>query len=661
MNMHHPIFRLTSVPLLIGLCACSGSSSEDVEITSPPVITEPPIINQAKVFDGPMSQAGEAKVTTFIKNGIFSATADSYGNGGVTPVPIEADVTSSDDQFSQTNTQEEGVDEADRIEYDGNTMYIATYPEWVDNTNVASKVRVMQKNDDYSMTQIDELALQSESANIDGIYLADDRLAVVSSDYPVYALSDVAIQPWEPTQSFVDISIFNTQNPADISNVVEMKIEGWLFSSRRIGDQLYLVSGFVPSVDSLTPFSSEDDVQLQNYLSILETPIESIMPSLRVDGVAEPLVLPENCLIPSQAQADDGYGQILTITRVNLQQPADRESLCLSAYANAMYMSQDSLYLAGGFDNKTGFHKFSLTDLSYQAFGSVDGQLGWRVQPNLRMDEEGDDLRVISTDYSQADPEHKLTILRQNGNTLEMISELPNSEHPEPIGKPNEDIFAVRFRGDMGYIVTFEQIDPLYVLDLSDSTQPLIAGELEIPGFSSYLHPLDNGYLIGVGQQVDALNIPQNGSIPTEPVVTTGMKVSLFDITDPSLPVEIGSFFKEQSYTPVQFDYKALTVLNLEGNYRFALPVEQWGVISNTDNIDVWSSINSLVLLNVDTGSSEVALTKVGELAIEPVSDTYIYAGEDRSVIQGDHVYYLHGNSLWHGLWNAESQLSGPF
>lgn len=661
MNMHHRIFRLTSVPLLIGLCACSGSSSEDVEITSPPVITEPPIINQAKVFDGPMSQAGEAKVTTFIKNGIFSATADSYGNGGVTPVPIEADVTSSDDQFSQTNTQEEGVDEADRIEYDGNTMYIATYAEWVDNTNIASKVRVMRRNDDYSMTQIDELALQSESANIDGIYLADDRLAVVSSDYPVYALSDVAIQPWEPTQSFVDISIFNTQNPADISNVVEMKIEGWLFSSRRIGDQLYLVSGFVPRVDSLTPFSSEDDVQLQNYLSILETPIESIMPSLRVDGVAEPLVLPENCLIPSQAQADDGYGQILTITRVNLQQPADRESLCLSAYANAMYMSQDSLYLAGGFDNKTGFHKFSLTDLSYQAFGSVDGQLGWRVQPNLRMDEEGDDLRVISTDYSQADPEHKLTILRQNGNTLEMISELPNSEHPEPIGKPNEDIFAVRFRGDMGYIVTFEQIDPLYVLDLSDSTQPLIAGELEIPGFSSYLHPLDNGYLIGVGQQVDALNIPQNGSIPTEPVVTTGMKVSLFDITDPSLPVEIGSFFKEQSYTPVQFDYKALTVLNLEGNYRFALPVEQWGVISNSDSIDVWSSMNSLVLLNVDTGSSEVALTKVGELAIEPVSDTYIYAGEDRSVIQGDHVYYLHGNSLWHGLWNAESQLSGPF
>lgn len=661
MNMRHQIFRLTPLPLLIGLCACSGSSSEDVEITSPPVITEPPIINQAKVFDGPMSQAGEAKVTTFIKNGIFSATANSYGNGGLTPLPTEADVTSADDQFSQTNTQEEGVDEADRIEYDGNTMYIATYPEWVDSANVASKVRVMQRNDDYSMTQIDELALQSENANIDGIYLADDRLAVVSSDYPVYALSDVAIQPWEPTQSFVDISIFNTQNPADISNVVEMKIEGWLFSSRRIGDQLYLVSGFVPRVDSLTPFNSEDDVQLQNYLSILDTPIESIMPSLRVDGISEPLVLPENCLIPSQAEADDGYGQILTITRVNLQQPTDRESLCLSAYANAMYMSQDSLYLAGGFDNKTGFHKFSLTDLSYQAFGSVDGQLGWRVQPNLRMDEEGDDLRVISTDYSQADPEHKLTILRQNGNTLEMISELPNSEHPEPIGKPNEDIFAVRFRGDMGYIVTFEQIDPLYVLDLSDSTQPLIVGELEIPGFSSYLHPLDNGYLIGVGQQVDALNIPQTGTIPTEPVVTTGMKVSLFDITDPSLPVEVGSFFKEQSYTPVQFDYKALSVLNLDGNYRFALPVEQWGVISNSDNIDVWSSINSLVLLNVDTGSSDVVLTTIGELVIEPISDTYIYAGEDRSVIQGDHVYYLHGNNLWHGLWNEESQLSGPY
>jgi uncharacterized secreted protein with C-terminal beta-propeller domain len=660
MAIKYSITRCSVFVALGLLAACSGSESDSV--TQPEVVvrpTSPPIINQAKAFDGPLSKTTSSKVSTFIKNGIYSASVSNGTSHTPTPspsLPSEGQDLSSD--FSVTNTQEAGVDEADRIEYDGDIMYLASYPEWIDGESTQAKVRVLQRNEDFTLTQIDELNLNSDYYNIEGLYLAEQRLAVLGRDEQIYALSDISIEPWADTQPTVDISIFDTSDSSDIANIVDMKIEGWLLSSRRIENQLYVVSSFVPSVDSLTPYANTEDVQLQNYLTILDTPIEEIMPQLIIDGNSTPLVDTEDCFIPSQASSNDGYGQLLTITRINMQQPDDMQSVCMSSYAFMLYMSEDNLYLAGGFENSTGFHKFALSDLSYQAFGSVDGQLGWRGPPNLRVDEEGNNFRVVSTDFSSGDPIHKLTILTQQGDSLETIAELPNSQNPEPIGKPREDIFAVRFLGDKGYIVTFERIDPLYVIDLSNPSSPFVAGSLEIPGFSSYLHPMENGYLLGVGQQVSVENIPQTGTVPVQPPVVSGMKVSLFDVSDPSQPVEINSVVKEQAYTPVEYNYRALTVLNIDGNYQFAMPLEQWGLDTFTD---FWTPDNSLLLLGADTTASQVELVEVDQLRTDATNDTYIYSGDDRSVIHGNHVYYIHGNQIWHGLWQQNTELDGPY
>lgn len=659
MHTNYSITRSSSLAAICLLTACSGSDSNTS--TEPVVVrpTTPPIVNQAKAFDGPLSKSTNSKVSTFIKNGIYSATVAGNGDSMPTPSPVSSpEAQDASNDFSVTNTQEQGVDEADRIEYDGDIMYLATYSEWIDGENTQAKVRVLQRNDDFSLTQIDELSLNSEYYNIEGLYLAEQRLAVLGRDEQVYALSDIAIQPWGESQATVDISIFDTSDSSDISSLVDMKIEGWLLSSRRIDNQLYVVSSFVPNVDALTPYASTEEAQLQNYLTILDTPIEDIMPQLIIDGNSTPLVDAEDCFIPSQASSNDGYGQLLTMTRINMQQPDDMQSVCMSSYAFMLYMSEDNLYVAGGFENTTGFHKFALSDLSYQAFGSVEGQIGWRGAPNLRVDEEGNNFRVVSTDYSSNDPVHKLTILAQQGNSLETIAELPNNDNPEPIGKPREDIFAVRFLGDKGYIVTFEQIDPLYVIDLSNPSSPFVAGSLEIPGFSSYLHPMDNGYLLGVGQQVSIENIPQTGTTPVQPPVVSGMKVSLFDVTDPTQPLELGSVVKEQAYTPVEYNYRALTVLNTNGNYQFALPVEEWGI---EPFVDFWAPNNSLLLLQSDTSASQVELVEVDQLKANVSGDAYIYSGDDRSVIHGNHVYYIHGNQIWHGLWQQNTELDGPY
>ena len=110
-----------------------------------------------------------------------------------------------------------------------------------------------------------------------------------------------------------------------------------------------------------------------------------------------------------------------------------------------------------------------------------------------------------------------------------------------------ESIRAVRFAGDVGYVVTFRQIDPLYVLDLSDPTDPKQVGELKIPGFSRYLHPLSGGLLFGVGRDAD----PRTGQ-------ELGLQASLFDVSDPANPTQIAILpLGDDARSSVEFDHRA--------------------------------------------------------------------------------------------------------
>ncbi len=113
------------------------------------------------------------------------------------------------------------------------------------------------------------------------------------------------------------------------------------------------------------------------------------------------------------------------------------------------------------------------------------------------------------------------------------------------LGK-GERIYAVRYIGDTGFVVTFRQVDPLYTLDLSDPQRPRVAGELKVPGYSAYLHPVADGLLLGVGQDA------------TEQGRRTGVQLSLFDVSDLAKPVRLDQeALGEGSYTEVESDHKA--------------------------------------------------------------------------------------------------------
>jgi hypothetical protein len=532
----------------------------------------------------------------------------------------------------------------------------------LDETDYQSKVRVLARQSDDSLTEVAELPIVDDNANIDGLYQNNNYLAVLSTNFPMYTLDTFAPQPWTPTQEKLTLDIYDTTTPASPLIVTNIQIEGSMLSSRRIDDQLYIVTSYTAYVEGLNTSASTDEELLANYLTILDTPDADLMPKIYQNGdQGSPLNQVQDCAIPAQASDNDGYAHLLTVIRINMDDPSDFEASCISAVAEVMYMSTDNIYLTSTLDNQTLVHKISLdANLTYQASGAIDGVIGWRGGAKLRLSEQNNILRIVSSDYSSGEPVHKLSVMQQQANELDVIATLPNEIFPESIGKPGEDIYAVRFLGDRGYIVTFERIDPLYVLDLANPNQPRVLGALEIPGFSSYLHPLDNGYLLGVGQQVNARNIPENGQDTDEAVIEEGMKVSLFDVSDPTAPRELGSLVTANSYTPVEYDYRALSVLNSDGSYQFALPIESWNR-QNDIALDVWSSSHSLLLLEVNTNDAAPELVKRREVPASNSDQGYVYGGEDRSVIHGNNVYYIHGNQVWLTTWEDNAPILGPY
>lgn len=694
--------------LVATISGCSGSSN-DITLPDPIPITptapepqSPPEINSSQAFSGALVQPGSAQVEQFLKNGIYASSTNS-------PIfftlEVDAAATTQSSEsgggFSTTTTQEQGVDEADRIEYDGNYMFVAAQPEWQPEGTVPAQIRILERNEDFSLTEVSALELPESAQNINGIYLGDSRLSVLSGGFPIMALAEISILPYGDYKTDVEVGIYDTSQPASTELISNITIEGWLVSSRRIGDQLYLVTAYSPTVNDLTIAPAEDAQKIENYETILATPIEDLMPSYTVGETSRPLHQAEDCFIPEAATDRDGFSQIISVIRINTQNPEDMSALCMSSLADLAYVSTESLYLASTLDNATALHKVGLSsELSYQASGSVEGVLGWNGQPQLRLSEQDNFLRIVSSDYRGADPEHRLTVLEQSGTDLSTVAILPNEQQSEAIGKPGEDIFAVRFIEDKAYIVTFERIDPLYVIDLADNRNPSIAGSLEIPGFSSYLHPLENDYLLGVGQEVELVAFttdpepigetetdpedptdtedptdPENPTDPTDPddptdpeepvepinsVVLQGMKVTLFDVSDPANPVEVNTITKENSYTPVEYDYRALSVLSNGNQYQFAMPMEEWPV-SDGIGITLWNPINSLLLLDVDTTPGAGALEERTQLSLEQDPKNYYFGGQDRSVIHGDNVYYLHGNQVWLGKWEAGSELQGPY
>ena len=672
-------------------------------------IKEVPELNGLQMSLTPLARGVTKTATTFeqyIKNGLYlRSEQNNYAVDGVLESSALVDKASAGDTgFSQTNVQQQGVAEGDRVKYDGEYMYIANNQydfhmlESSIQEQTQSSVRVMLRDNNGDVSEAASIPLNLPSANINSLYLNNNTLVAVSDLYQEQAdymnATSIAADSIMPTKAQFNVSLINVNEPKNSSTIGSLTFDGFVVDSRRVGDTLYVVSRYSPVVDGLVYAESKAE-KWANYRRIMDTNISDLLPKYRdQDGIERALVTAEDCYLPENATDKDGFDDMVTLTAININNPQQLTSACVNSQVQGIYATSSSVYLYSTnyvnqffFDSKASeqssvIHKFTLdgSAIDYVASGTISGRFDWHMS-NLRFSEHNGDLRVITTAGDRfSGYQHKLNILRQNNNNLALVAQLPNASNPKPIGKVNndgivlEDIKSVRFFGDLAYVVTFLTTDPLYVIDLSDPMNPVIQGQLEVPGYSSYLHPVSPTLLLGIGQNVGLgiFEVNNGQALPAEdfPLIQ-GAKVSLFDVSDLSAPKEIRSLVFEGAYTPVEYNYHAFTSLATEDDsYRIALPFDRWLTTSYVQEgggiVYEWSQENFLGLFdisNITQGNSSAELNYIGNVNAIDTEGPFNHASawDDRAILHYDDVYYIHGMQVWKSLWHSPEQVMGPF
>ncbi len=252
-----------------------------------------------------------------------------------------------------------------------------------------------------------------------------------------------------------------------------------------------------------------------------------------------------------------GFG-LTTVVTLDPADPEPADDASVLADTQTVYASATSLYVATQrwpeMDTDraeavpvpagtTEIHRFDIADprrARYAASGTVPG----RLLNQWSLSEHDGRLRAATTTWGHGDPdlpgasESRVAVLQQRDGALVETASV------DGLGK-GERIYAVRFMGPLAYVVTFREIDPLYVVDLTDPARPRVAGELKIPGYSAYLHPVGDGLLLGVGQDA------------SEDGRTLGTQVSLFDVRDPARPTRTHHLRFDGAHSEVEHDHLA--------------------------------------------------------------------------------------------------------
>lgn len=645
--------RLASLIGIAAVAGCGGGSSNAGDPDPGPVQG----LLRAAADADELERSLKAGFTTVASTTTSDALAsDASATGGAAP-----------GNFSGTYTQEVNVDEFDAVRYDGNHLYIA--PRRFANCCFfaagdgavstgdpaeADSIRILSTDPSSATAEtVGSIELDAD-LSVQGMYVEGDRLFALTAQsvYGTYGpfWADFAI--WAP--EVVGYRIYDMSDRSAPTLETDVTLDGIFVDSRRIGNTVYILTRYAPEIAGVVygPQTQQDAANNESILAGVS--LDDMLPSITIDGVEQALVDPRACYIPNDG-TDLAYPVITNLTAVPLDNPSAFRNTCYNTDAYGSYVSETAIYFSEFLEQqlpdatRTRIHKFALsgTDIEYRGSGEVRGQVWRGGQADFRMSEHDGDLRVFSSEFDWSSPDfadHYLFVLRESGEgpRLEVIGELPNSTNPAPIGKPNEQLYGVRFLPDRAYAVTFEQIDPLYVFDLSDPADPVIAGELEVEGFSDFLHPVTNELLLGLG--TDAAG---------------AIKLELFDVTDLASPLSRGAVTigEPGGYTEARMDRHAFTWQPDAGGVdRLAIPA------TVDDGIGQPELRTSLYLFEIrDKATPNLAtLQSVGSLS--PPSDGMSpWADRNRAFIHDDAVYYVRDELVWSADWNAPSMINGPF
>lgn len=702
------LVQLTSALAALLLSGCGQTHDPGGDIDSREARLVP--AQAASVFEDYVRDARKSE--TFCPSWV--QPIDSVALAQMEPTRAASEKTS----FSTTNLQVAGVDEADRVKFNGRDLFIVDsnaplfhHFQWspqiraglfmspLDTSapNVAETqvhdVRVMSVNEEQtSATEVARIAVPQASAGIHGLYLLPpDGLASLPLLAVLGSNRDEPERDSWNRHAHSTLDIFDVAHPEFPAHHASLEIDGHMVTSRSVDGRLILVTRFQshPARHTGCPLvvieqRLVDDPDSED-VDDLDDP--QLLPMVSVNGNApEPLVDTDNCFVPTSIlDSEIRTSVITTITSVDPHDLNDRLSMCIVGAASTVYSTSESLYLTQPMhqrivDNASDWtidgqqigervFKIAYEDSgpTYRGSAFVEGRIPFNIG-SFAMGEHEGVFGIMTTGQRTV---HQLTLLRERTEevqgpssepTLEIVSRLPNKEQPAPIGKPGESIHAIRFMGPRVYAVTFKSIDPLYIIDISDAENPYIAGEVEIPGFSDYLHPIGENLLLGIGK--DAFDM---GSFAWY----QGIKLELFDVSIPETLSSIDSVLigMRGSQSSAISEHHAVTHLPVgDGHHRFTVPVQvHKGPESEPYTFHPWFE-TGLFLFEVEENSNplESTIELVGaivtdsvEMAVPDEIQRRSTIG-DRSILLGDSVHYIVGEDVWSASWSEPADAAGP-
>lgn len=427
---------------------------------------------------------------------------------------------------SDTNVRTEGVGEGDIVKTDGKYLYIMSM----------DKVQILNIESE-EMKQAGTISMDANDYLIE-IYLKDDKLVCVYARTTDKTASQGVIR----SVPYTVAETFDVSDPANPKSLGEMSQSGSFHTMRVSGDYMYLLSTFYADVTGL-----QDDI------------------SSYVPEVQGKLIESNYILLPQQEK-----GRVYTVvTSFSLKDPTKQtDHLAFFGDGSQCYVSENNIYVYDTiYDAKVSpVTQTEIRKVSYKN-GELDGTgdvvIDGMVNDSFSIDEYNGYLRVVTTIRENDDTSGGVNPLLRTDSASNTGSQGADSTNAlyildkdlKETGKldnlaEDERVYSARFMGDTCYFVTYKQVDPLFSVDLSDPKKPKVLGELKIPGFSDYLHPYGDGLLLGIGMDVE-----EDGT------TVNGVKLSMFDISDPKDVKEVHKTVLEECYsTDVSYNYRAAFV-----------------------------------------------------------------------------------------------------
>ena len=468
---------------------------------------------------------------------------------------------------STTNLQVEGVDEADIIKNDGRYIYQVNNQELI----------IAQVFPTDPMSIVSRLAFKQGEYTPQELYVDDKYLVLIGSAYYLEASSQlntpqIDIQPIAPGSDAIQSEkrsqaqiypplynktttkaiIYDVADKSNLKKIREVELDGNYVASRKIGSNLYLIANkyldtyHIMQQESDPPQPSYRDTvgngefikigynDIHYFPNFLE-PNYLLIAGLDLD-LKDKKMQVSSYLGSSQtvyASTSNLYVALTQYQHIDQPIPMPQPTTDSSTTSSSSAASSTSTLIApdqirpSSFKTTTALYKFSLDKgaVTYNNKGEVPGT----VLNQFAMDENNGFFRIATT-TGEINRTDKLT---SKNNIFILDNALQLTGKVEDIA-PGEKIYSVRFMGDRGYMVTFKNVDPFFVIDLLDPASPKILGALKIPGFSDYLHPYDENHIIGFGKET--VELSQYGSTNA---YYQGLKLAVFDVTDVSHPVEM--------------------------------------------------------------------------------------------------------------------------